>query len=155
MERIVPVDEDIDVLFYGAMNKRRERILNAVADSKLIVSVLENCYSATLDAMIARAKIVLNLHYYPYSVHEIFRTGYLFANRKCVVTEPGADTELERLAENAALVVPCGEIAETCRWLAADENRRRSVGLGGYEAFRRRDFVASVSAALAASGTGP
>ena len=39
------------------------------------------------DALIARSKVVLNMHYYEPGEFESVRVSYLWANRKCVVTE--------------------------------------------------------------------
>lgn len=147
-------DEDVDVLFYGRSCARRWQILRALEDAGVRVTAVEGVYGAELDALIARSKVALNLHFYEHAAHEIVRTGYLFANRRCVVTEGGgSDPDLERLAQECAVVcVSPEEIVDACRRLVADEGERRRVAIRGYEAFRRTRFVDSVAAALRASG---
>ena len=57
----------MDVLFFGAMNPRREALLAAVNASGLVVHVLTGdtmTFGGALDATLARTKIVLNLHFY-------------------------------------------------------------------------------------------
>ena len=57
----------MDVLFFGLMNPRRAALLAAVTASGLAVHVLTGdtmTFGAPLDAILARAKIVLNLHFY-------------------------------------------------------------------------------------------
>ena len=54
-----------------------------------------NAYGGKRDALIARAKVVLNIHYYAAQVFEIVRVSYLLANSKAVVTEIGPDTDLD------------------------------------------------------------
>ena len=57
----------MDILFFGGMNLQREAILTAVNATGLAVHVLAGStsrFGEDLDRMLARAKIVLNLHYY-------------------------------------------------------------------------------------------
>lgn len=57
----------MDVLFFGAMNLQREALLAAVNASGVAVRVLTGgtmLFGEALDDMLARAKIVLNLHFY-------------------------------------------------------------------------------------------
>jgi hypothetical protein len=146
------VAQDIDVLFAGAISPRRRVILDALDKTDLKVARLFNCYGSERDSFIARSKIVLNLHYYPGAVYEIFRVSHLLANRKCVVSEDGRrDATLEAFAARATHYVPYGRIVEACRELAADHNARREQEQRGYEEFRRLDFVQNVQRALEAS----
>ena len=57
----------MDVLFFGLMNPRRAALLAAVNASGLAVHVLTGetmTFGGALDAILARTKIVLNLHFY-------------------------------------------------------------------------------------------
>lgn len=86
--RIEPAPaRDIDVLFYGSVNERRLQVLEALVKTGLRVESLFGVYGAARDAMIARSRIVLNVHYYPSRIFEIVRISYLLANRVCVVSE--------------------------------------------------------------------
>jgi hypothetical protein len=103
-ERIADfVVKDIDVLFYGSVNERRRKILDDLTARGLRVVVSTNLYGSARDSLVARAKVVLNVHFYAAKVLELVRLSYLLANRVAVVSEPGADS-----AEAAAL---CGAIA--------------------------------------------
>lgn len=56
--------KDIDILFYGAMNEHRRRILDEL-QKRYTVKILTNCWrSNELDSWILRSRILLNLHYY-------------------------------------------------------------------------------------------
>jgi len=79
--------QDIDVLFYGSPTPRRVPILKAIEDAGLKLQTLFGVYGAERDYYIARSKIVLNLHAYDDSPFEIVRVSYLWANRKCMVSE--------------------------------------------------------------------
>ncbi len=96
--------EDIDVLFIGSLNRRRRAILSALV-GRSIVHVF-NLYGPERDAVIARAKIVSNVHYYESKVFEIVRVSYLLANHKCVVSEVGQDDALETPFREGIRFVP-------------------------------------------------
>ena len=84
------VAKDIDVLFYGALNKRREDTLAACARLGLRTEFLFGVYHSERDQAIARARIVLNLHYYGERIFEAVRVTHLWNNRVFVVSEkPG------------------------------------------------------------------
>jgi len=145
-------DEDIDVLFYGSVAGPRREILDALDRSGLKVKRLWNVYGAERDAWIARSKVVVNLHFYPRGVFEIFRVSHLLENRRCVVTEAGGcDEGLEELASRACAYVSREQIVETCRMLVADARKRREIAERGHEEFKKIDFVENVRRALEVS----
>ncbi|MEH3147949.1 MAG: methyltransferase domain-containing protein [Methylobacterium frigidaeris] len=135
--RSVPqTDKDIDVLFYGSTNERRARILSALQEKGLTVANLFGVYGEERDAMIARAKVVLNLHYYRASIFEAVRVSYLLANRVCVVSEgEPADPDAARFAGGLELV-PYDALVRTCSALAADPVRREAIAEAGFARIR-------------------
>lgn len=58
-----PVEKDIDILFYGAMNEHRAKILNELM-KKYKVVILNSWDGRVIDNHIMRSKILLNLHFY-------------------------------------------------------------------------------------------
>lgn len=87
LERIVhtPV-KDIDVIFYGANNRRRGLVLDALAGCCRL-EVVFGAYGRERDQAIARSKIVLNLHQFETAQLEQVRISYLLNNRCFVVSE--------------------------------------------------------------------
>src|ERR1700677_226547 len=69
--------QDIDVLFYGSINERRSNAISAIQARGLNAQAVFGVYGAARDALIARAKVVLNLHYYDTSIFELVRVSYL------------------------------------------------------------------------------
>lgn len=139
LTRIAPAPvQDIDVLFYGSLNPRRAALLRALVDSGLNAVHLFNVYGAPRDAMIARAKIVLNLHHYDSNVFEIVRVSYLLANGVCVLTEgdphdPALGPYLGGLA-----IARYEELVECCVALVADADARATIARTGFAAITRR-----------------
>lgn len=149
MTTIEPEKEDIDILFYGSVAGPRREILDALDKTGFEIVRLFGVYGEERDAFIARSKIVLNLHYYPNGIFEIFRVSHLLANRKCVLTEAGGcDRALEEFARSACAYVPRGDLVDTAKMLVADEHMRREQARIGHEVFRKLDFVRSVAEAL-------
>jgi hypothetical protein len=109
-----------------------------------------NRYGEERDALIARAKIVLNLHYFDAQVFEIVRVSYLLANRKCVVSETGRDTALEGPLREGIAFAPYDSLAQTCVRLLQDEAARRRLAEAGFNCFRACPQVPMLERALAA-----
>lgn len=133
-----PEVQDIDVLFYGSVNPRRAVVLQTLEAAGLAVRAVFGVYGPERDALIARAKVVLNLHYYETSIFELVRVSYLWANRKAVVAECHAATELDPGLAGAARFVPYAGLVEACRELVADAGAREALERRGYEVMAAR-----------------
>ena len=72
-------EKTIDILFIGALNERRIKILDEIKrysrennlDYK--IEIVDNVFEDELDRLIKKSKIVINLHYYPNAILELFR----------------------------------------------------------------------------------
>ena len=114
------VEEDIDVLFYGGLNPRRQKILDELKGRGLNVVVAVNCFGETRDQLVGRAKLVLNIHYYEAKVLEMVRISYLLANGQCVVSEVGEDRHEESVFSEAIAFSSYEGLVERCVELVAD-----------------------------------
>lgn len=145
-------EQDIDVLFYGSLNERRIAVLRELERSGVRVQVAFGVYGRERDALIARAKIVLNLHCYETKRFEVVRVSYLLANSKAVVSESSDDMAGY---ENAVATFPYEQIVDGCTALLADEPRRRQLEERGYAFFRSRPIAPILARALPATRVGP
>jgi hypothetical protein len=149
LTRIAPAaEQDIDVLFYGAVNDRRRTVLKAIAESGLVLKAVFGAYGAARDALIARSKIVLNLHKHDAQVFEVVRVSYLLLNRKAVVSEICPTTEIEADLADAIAGVAYDGLVDRCRALAADPQARRALEQRGYERMTARPETAYLQAVL-------
>jgi len=144
-------ERDIDVLFYGSINERRLKVLDELVRTGLRVETLFGAYGEQRDVMIARSRIVLNIHYYPAKIFEIVRISYLLANRVCVVSEESTpDSALESVqagiaqAPYAQLTEKCLELIETGAW--------KTLADRGHAVFAGNRQSVYLQAALTASG---
>jgi hypothetical protein len=148
LARIERAAEDIDVLFYGSLNPRREAVLDALEARGLQVASVFGVYGAERDALIARAKLVLNVHYYEARVFEIVRVSYLLANRRCVVSETGAEPAEEAAWSDGIAFAPYEGLVDTCVALAASRSERRRLAEAGHARFAARPLAPILQALL-------
>lgn len=139
---IAPVSpQDIDVLFYGSTNARREKILEELKQRGLTVVTLFGVYGKERDAVIARAKVIINIHFYESSIFEIVRISYLLANHKAVVAECNKDTEIAEDLKTAVALAPYDKLVETCIELVNNDEKRQLLEKNGFENFSLRKEV--------------
>ena len=150
-----PEGEDIDVLFYGSLNPRRIQVLRALAAAGIAVEQVFGVYGEARDALIARAKIVLNLHYYEAKVFEVVRVSYLLANHKAVVSERGADRDEEAAFAPGVAFAAYDAIVPTCRALLADPAARAALARAGHALWTARAQATFVEPAIAALAPDP
>ena len=148
MSRIVSAtSQDIDVLFYGSVTPRRERILQALAAAGLKVVARFGVYGAERDALIARAKLIVNLHAHDGWGFESVRVSYLLANRKAVVCETG---EIEADLGNGVVALPYDRLVDACYALVHDGAARERLEAEGFRAFSARSAATILANALTA-----
>lgn len=148
MSRIVSAAvQDIDVLFYGSLTPRRERVLQDIAAAGLTVAARFGVYGAERDALIARAKLVVNLHAHDGWGFEAVRVSYLLANRKAVVCEAG---EIDADLSGGVVAVPYDCLVDACYALVHDAVARERLETEGFRAFSARSAVIILTQALTA-----
>ena len=130
--------QDIDVLFYGAINERRKKILNDLTNAGLNTVSLTGVYGTELDHYISRSKTVINLHFHESKIFEIVRVSYLLNNKKAVISEVSADTEIEPDIHKAVIGVPYDNLVDAVRQLINDDALRLQAEENGYALFSRR-----------------
>jgi Rps23 Pro-64 3,4-dihydroxylase Tpa1-like proline 4-hydroxylase/peroxiredoxin len=144
--------QDIDVLFIGSMHQRRQKLIDELKERGLRVEVIQDMYGEQRDAMIARSKVILNVHLQPANVFEVVRVSYMLANRKCVVSEVGDDKQLEGPYEKALVFRPYEQLVEACLEYASSNEKRRKQEEAGFEMFSKLSQVPMLAQALKHSG---
>lgn len=118
---------DIDVLFYGSINERRRVVLDALRARGLRVVELFGVYGAERDLAVARAKVVLNVHFYDAAIFEAVRVCPMLARGACVVSEGQPDDpDVVDLADGVVLC-SYATLVDHCYALVADAAERRSL----------------------------
>ena len=135
LTRIANVEPDIDVLFYGSINPRRQFVLERLKLRGVKVHHAFDCYGVERDALIARSKVILNCHYYDAKVFEIVRCSYLLANRKVVVSETGYGVDY---FEGGMYLANYEDLAGCCVDALANWEKSTAIAEKGFEIMSAR-----------------
>jgi hypothetical protein len=76
-----------DLVFYGSINERRKKILDAISKGGLRIKVVFGAYGGDRDALISESRAVLNLHYYDSQIFQQIRAFYPLINRIPIISE--------------------------------------------------------------------
>lgn len=132
--------QDIDVLFFGNLSERRQRMLDELERHGFIVHTVgldDPRYGAELDVLLARSRIVLGIHQYDDPKAHVIDLGRLdvaLSNGLFVLhEEPAPDVEPE-LQDRVAT---CGyeRIPEMCAHYLANPEARASSAAASREWF--------------------
>jgi hypothetical protein len=136
--------QDIDVLFYGTIEERREKILNELAARGLNIRAAFNVYGRERDHLISRAKVVLNMHHFKSCIFEVVRVFYLVTNSKAVVAEVGERTSVEERFLRCVEHTTYEELTDVCVALVRDSERRTELERNSNErfsAYKQTDYM--------------
>jgi len=135
-------ERDIDVLFYGSVNPRRSAVLDELR-RECVVHRAFGVYGGERDDLIARSKVVLNMHYYNTCIFEQVRVSYLLSNDVCVVSEtsvsePYASEPYKGVLVSGRTLVPYDDLASTVIDLCHGEADFKKVGQEAGRRFRKQ-----------------
>lgn len=140
--------KDIDVLFIGSLNERRIEILHRMQHLGLHIVPLYGVYGAERDAHLARAKVVLNHHFFEAKVLEMVRISYLLANRCTVLSESSSSAEDDLKMAGGIAFGSYDELPHIAVDLVKDEVRRAELAQRGFELIRQRPIESYLSEIL-------
>lgn len=148
MTRILPMPvPDVDVGFYGALNPRRAKVIDQLQRMPDLKFQACTAFGKERDDFIRRCRVLLNVHFYENGkLYEQARVNYLLANRKAVTSELSDD--FPPALEGAMLVVPYTELADACRELVKNVDKRLDYQRKGYELFSKLREVDILRGAL-------
>lgn len=128
-------DDTTDVLFYGCLNERRQKIVNALKSRGVNVETKFGCYGDDLLAAMNKAKIILNVHFYDSKIFEVVRVGYALANKKAVVSETSADDSDYSHLRDGIKTVEYESVVDACVKLLKNESERKEIANKGFHAY--------------------
>jgi len=131
------IDKNIDVLFYGSINARREHIINKLKDRKINVKTLFGVYGKERDDLIAKSKLILNMHMYESKIFEIVRVFYLLSNSIPVLTEVGSDTKFNNDFLDLICKSTYENIEKNIIYLLENDKKRIELGENGLNAIKK------------------
>jgi len=139
--------QNIDVLFYGSMNPRREKVIAELRAHDLNVHVAFAIYGPQRDELISRSKVVLNHHHYDSEIYEVVRTSYLINNAKLVVGEVNPSTSIDTHYLTSIYPAKYEELAASCSKLVRNETLRidlENKALSTFREFPQSRFLTKI-----------
>jgi hypothetical protein len=157
-----PVERDVDVVYLGTSDERRTGILARAAGdlaavrTELVLPPHEQMTGPRPDflvgrekwALLARSKVLLNLHRGTKTALEWVRFVEAATNGCAVVTEPADDLGPLRPGTHLLVAEP-GDVGRVAAELAADEPRRAALAEAAYDVCRVELDLTAPAAALA------
>lgn len=138
LQRIKKNDnKEVDVLFYGSLNNRREKIINSLLKNNVKVKCLFGVYGKERDDWIGKSKIVLNLHYYDSKIFEIVRIFYLLTNAIPIVSEVDENTKLNNNYLKGIKGSNYEDVEKNILSLLENEKERKLIGLNGFNIIKK------------------
>ena len=146
---VAPLEQrPIDLLFFGAINERRRRLIADVESSGRKVSVVVGLFGPERDQFVQQAKAVFNCHYYESARFEQARAFQCLSLGTPVISERAASTRPAPAFEDSVFWVPTHGMREffTDRFGSSPffEEARSKL-----ENFRRHDVAEQYADALA------
>lgn len=129
--------KDVDVLFYGSINERRQFILDGLLKKGLSVKVLFGVYGKERDDWVARSKIVLNHHFYNSQIFEIVRVFYLMSNSIAVVGEVNESTSIDLMCKDGVYATKYDDLVSSCVEVVDDINLQKRIKLSALASISR------------------
>lgn len=136
-ESLPAQQEEVDVLFYGDINNDRRRRYIARLQQHFSVKVVNNLFGEALYQEMAKARVVVNIHYYEGALLETTRLYECLSRQQIVVSEEGTDMDEHAELQHRIDFVPVNDIeamvARVAFWVEQSAEAR---------AARRNDIAA-------------
>lgn len=143
LEHFTEKEKDIDILFYGGMHARRrevERRLRKHLPGKNIVFRYFDLFGEEREDFISRAKIVLNIRFWPEGTLQTHRIEYLLARGKCIVSETSGDDTLDSDYVQGIRFCDYGDFVPVIRKLLDNPGVIDRMGLRGRRVGQKHQF---------------
>jgi hypothetical protein len=132
---------DIDVLFVGSINIRRKQVLEQMRAGGLSVHTAFSVYGEERDRLIARSRLVLNVHLYEAKVLEMVRISYLLANRCVVLSEDSAEQGQDEALSAGVAFAGYADLPHRAVELIALPDERARLAARGFSLIRERHIT--------------
>ena len=97
VDKLVEYSKNIkyDILFYGGVNERRNKIVSELK-KKFNILYVDNIYGNDLYELIKESKIILNIHFYKEAILEIPRIHEILRYNKIIISELPISNDLNK-----------------------------------------------------------
>ena len=115
----------------------------------LVVGESQFIYEDERDALVDRAKLVLNVHFWVDAALETHRLEYLMSRGACVLSEPSCDSVLDAMYSDSVQFAPYNALPQVALKILGDDRlRARSESKALELNFRHQFDLRPIQAAL-------
>jgi hypothetical protein len=140
---------EFDVIFLGAINPPRAKVLNELEHLGLKV-YKDECYGENRANMLLRSRVVLNIHFYQnLKVLELCRIGIGMSAKKAVISQYDSDVKGDPFFLPTLVCAPLEELAMRTKELCDDHAKCERLGEEGFKLFSSRRAAGILEKALA------
>lgn len=134
--------KDIDVLFYGTHNERRDHIINNLKQAGVNVTYIDySLWGQERIKLVARSHIVLNIHYYDDPILETTRIAPLVSQGAFVISEKSSDKLLDSFWADKLLFCSYDKMVERVIAFLKNVNSCRDIGLMNKKTLSKTPFM--------------
>ncbi len=142
-----PAEPEVDVLFFGTMNPRREQVIAQLREAGLTVEAVAGSFGWELTPAVLRARLVLHVHFYETRLFPVARIVQPVAQGVPIVCESSVCSPLADWSAGSGIVfADTDRLVETCRALVADPERRLRSAQQSWRFAQQLDIVAPLRA---------
>ncbi|MDR1125859.1 MAG: hypothetical protein LBM64_07350 [Deltaproteobacteria bacterium] len=136
------------LLFYGLITERRDAMLRKLVAERLPLLASQDAFGDLRDKLLLSSRLVLNLHNYLPARLEVVRLGYVWANKKPVLSERRADTEIPDYLAEACCFVEYDDLPAAAARLLGNQTELDRQSERGFKAFSSRPMTAGLEKLL-------
>lgn len=139
-----PGEKPVDALFYGLMTERRHQLVQRFLGAGIHTLVSQEAFGNLRDRLLARSRLVLNIHQFLPARLEVVRLGYVWANKRPVLSEKRSDTYVPDYLAGACAFAEYEDMPEAAAKLLADRASLDKQAENGFRAFSSRPMAESL-----------
>ena len=145
MTRLRPgYPEDVDLVFYGLITQRRDALIRRLVSDGIRVLASQEAFGDLRDKLLAHSRLVLNIHQFLPARLEVVRLGYVWANKKPVLSEWREDSGMPDHLREACFFAEYADIPEAAARLLQDRPRLDRQAEKGFQAFASKPMSESL-----------
>ena len=134
----IPYEPTIDVVFFGTLSERRQRVIDGLQAAGLTVEVVQGSFGEELAPAIKRARLVLHVHFYETGLFPIARILQPVAQGVPIVCERSVFSQGSDWAASGIVFATYDKLVDACKRLAAADAER------AIRAKRNKEFAAAI-----------
>lgn len=121
----LPMQQSVDVLFFGTLSERRAAVLRELERAGLTVEVVSGAYADELTPAIRRARMVLHVHFYETGLFPVTRILQPVVNAVPIVCETSAIASRSDWTRSGIVFAPYGQLVAACAALLRSQPERQ------------------------------